>query len=284
VANRETPLAVTETSASLRIGSNGNLELMDGKQNFVWSTNISASSNSSSAVLLDNGNFVLKDDRGADLWESFAYPCDTLLPSHLLEFDSKSGKRIFLTTWKSESDPSTGKYLVELTPETPSQMFIWINQSIPHWRSGPWDKSKFIGIPEMDDRYRSGFSLDDNVVLGSSYFSYNFYDYTISYLDISSEGTATLMISDTSKNWYLDWEAPYNPCDNYGVCGPFGVCKASESHICKCLKGHVPKSDEEWSKGNWTGGCVRQTKLFCDSDTSQSHQEQNKMMMGFGRL
>ncbi|XP_062013322.1 G-type lectin S-receptor-like serine/threonine-protein kinase SD1-29 isoform X1 [Rosa rugosa] len=270
VANRESHIAVTDTLASLRIGSNGNLELIDGKQNSVWSTNISASSNSSSAVLLDTGNFVLKDDRGADLWESFDHPCDTLLPSQLLGFDSKSGKQNFLTAWKSENDPSTGKYLVGLTPETPSQVVIWTNKSTLCWRSGPWDKSKFIGVPVMDDRYQSGFSLDDNVIEGSKYFSYNFYDYPISYIDISSEGIATLMLFETGKNWYLDWEAPYDPCDNYGVCGPFGVCKASESHICKCLKGFVPKSDVEWSKGNWTRGCVRQAKLFCDTDITNS--------------
>ncbi|XP_040362218.1 G-type lectin S-receptor-like serine/threonine-protein kinase At1g61500 isoform X2 [Rosa chinensis] len=276
VANRESPLAVSDTLASLRIGSNGNLELIDGEQNSVWSTNISASSNSSSAVILDTGNFVLRDDAGVDLWESFNFPCDTLLPSQLLGYDSKSGKRQFLTSWKSESDPSTGKYLVGLSPQTPSQVFIWINGSTPHWRSGPWDKSKFIGVPSMDDRYRSGFSLDDNVIKGSKHFSYSFFDYTISYFSISSEGIADLMLSESGKNWFLNWETPYNPCDNYGACGPFGVCKASESHICKCLKGYVPKSDDEWSNGNWTGGCVRQTKLFCDSDTSKSVSTRTK--------
>ncbi|KAL6207017.1 hypothetical protein ACLB2K_024262 [Fragaria x ananassa] len=88
VANRGKPLAVADTLASLRIGSNGNLELVDGKLSSVWSTNISGSSNSSTAVLLDTGNFVVQDDKGAGLWESFDYPCDTILPSQLLGFNS----------------------------------------------------------------------------------------------------------------------------------------------------------------------------------------------------
>ncbi|KAM5588499.1 G-type lectin S-receptor-like serine/threonine-protein kinase SD1-29 [Rosa sericea] len=270
VANRGKPLAVADTLASLRIDSNGNLELVDGKLSSVWSTNISGSSNSSNAVLLDSGNFVVQDDKGTGLWESFDYPTDTILPSQLLGFNSKSGKRNFLTSWKSESDPSIGKYLVGLTPETPSQVLVWINgstNSTPHWRTGPWDKSKFIGIPDMDDRYQSGFSLDDNVIQGTKYFSYNLFDSGVSYLAISSEGISNLMLSD-SGNWSLNWEAPSNPCDYYGTCGPFGVCKASESTICKCLKGFMPKSNEEWSKGNWTGGCVRRTNLFCETNTS----------------
>ncbi|KAM2831173.1 hypothetical protein PS2_036629 [Malus domestica] len=68
VANREKPLAVTDTLAGLTISSNGNLELV--------------------AVLLDNGNFVVKFNVGvpADryLWESFHYPSDTLLPRMLV--------------------------------------------------------------------------------------------------------------------------------------------------------------------------------------------------------
>ncbi|PRQ54953.1 putative non-specific serine/threonine protein kinase [Rosa chinensis] len=40
VANREKPLAGADTLARLRISSNGNLELVDGKQNSVWSINV----------------------------------------------------------------------------------------------------------------------------------------------------------------------------------------------------------------------------------------------------
>ncbi|KAL5705606.1 non-specific serine/threonine protein kinase [Ranunculus cassubicifolius] len=63
VANRDNPLAATDSLASLRIGSkSGSLELVDGKQTSVWTTNIS---NCSYALLLDSGNFVVKDVAGA---------------------------------------------------------------------------------------------------------------------------------------------------------------------------------------------------------------------------
>ncbi|XP_028066155.1 G-type lectin S-receptor-like serine/threonine-protein kinase At1g61370 [Camellia sinensis] len=39
--------------------------------------------------------------------------------------------------------------------------------------------------------------------------------------------------------------------------------------ICECLKGFVPKSTEDWSKGNWTGGCVRRTELLCQKNISR---------------
>ncbi|BBH00797.1 hypothetical protein Prudu_010886 [Prunus dulcis] len=127
--NKEKPIAAADTLASLAITSNGNLELVDGKQNSVWSTNIPVPSNTSAAMLLDSGNFVVKVSIGAadQLWQSFDYPGDTLLPSMRLGFDSKSGKRNVLTAWKSESDPSTGMFLIGLTPQLPSQIVIRMN-------------------------------------------------------------------------------------------------------------------------------------------------------------
>ncbi|CAB4274976.1 unnamed protein product [Prunus armeniaca] len=63
----------------------------------------------------------------------------------------------------------------------------------------------------------------------------------------------------------------------------FGVCRTSESPICKCLKGSVPKSHEEWSKGNRTAGCVRKTKLFCESSTQVSQSLRAENELGFRR-
>ncbi|XP_028966254.1 G-type lectin S-receptor-like serine/threonine-protein kinase At1g61550 isoform X2 [Malus domestica] len=274
VANREKPVAASDTLASLRISSKGNLELVDGKKNSLWSTNISVPSNGSAAALLDSGNFVVKDDDvGADpLWQSFDYPSDTHLPGMLLGFDSKSGDTNFLTSWKSESDPSTGMFLVGLTTEVPSQIVVWINGSTPYWRSGPWDKSRYIGLPGTNNGYINGLKLDDNVRQETKYNFFNFGD-TLAYSDISSDGILKLMYSEHGENWILDFVAQNSSCDKYAACGPFGICKRSESPttpICKCLKGFAPKSHEEWSKGNRTGGCVRQTKLVCETNTNQS--------------
>ncbi|XP_062013317.1 G-type lectin S-receptor-like serine/threonine-protein kinase SD1-29 [Rosa rugosa] len=270
VANRENPLAVTDSLATLRIGSNGNLELVDGKQSSVWSTNVSVSTNGSAAVLLDNGTFVLKGDMGADLWQSLDYPGDSLLPSMLLGFDSSTRNWNLLTSWKGENDPSTGIFSVGLSAQTPTQIFICKNGATPHWRSGPWDKSKFVGIPGMSTQYLSGFTLDDNVKQGTRYFSYSLYDNTLAYMEISSDGILKLMLSQNGENWSLNFAAPTNTCDSYGACGPFGFCKASDPPVCKCLKGFIPKSVEEWSKRNWTGGCVRQTRLSCERHTNTS--------------
>ncbi|PRQ57797.1 putative protein kinase RLK-Pelle-DLSV family [Rosa chinensis] len=289
VANRDQPLALIDTLASLRISSNGSLELVDGKQNSVWSTNVTiqvSSSNTSlvAAVLSDDGNFVVKDVIGASeygrafIWQSFHHPGDTMLPTMVLGYFSKYGDGLFLTAWKSESDPSSGIYTAEGGRRTdmPAQVIIWINRSIPFWRSGPWDKSKFIGFPDMDDRYLSGFKLDENAEQGTKYFSYNLPEKILAYADVSSQGKLKLMSSENGRNWSLYCEGQTNRCDIYGACGPYGVCSISESPICKCLKGFVPKSHQEWSKGDWTGGCVRKTELFCERKKKKSVPLQGK--------
>ncbi|PRQ28677.1 putative protein kinase RLK-Pelle-DLSV family [Rosa chinensis] len=279
VANREKPIAVTGSLASLRISSNGSLELVDGNQNSVWSTNVtiqvsSSSTSSFAAVLSDEGNFVVKDvtKAGQSIWQSFDYPGDTMLPTQRLGYNTKSKKGTILTAWKSESDPSSGIYTVEggRATEVPAQVIIWINRSTPFWRSGPWDKSKFIGMPDMDDRYLNGFEVEENVEQGTEYFSLKLFDAFAAYIEISSQGKPKLMYSDNGRNWSIYWETLENRCDIYGACGPFGVCKASESPICKCLKGFVPKSHHEWSKGDWTEGCVRKTELFCERQKTKN--------------
>ncbi|KAF6159076.1 hypothetical protein GIB67_032693 [Kingdonia uniflora] len=52
-------------------------------------------------------------------------------------------------------------------------------------------------------------------------------------------------------------------CDNYGLCGAYGVCNINTSPVCSCLEGFTPKSQEEWDQIDWSGGCVRKTKLDC---------------------
>ena len=286
VANRGKPFRITETSASLKISSNWNLELVDGNHSTIWSTNISVSSNSSVAMLSDKANFLLKDGKsGENLWQSFDHLGDTFLSGSVLGFNRKTGQKYVLTSWKSETDPSMGEFTIGVSPDLrPAQAFIW-NGSRPRWRTGPWGRMKFIGIPEMDQSYGSPFSLIEDVNQGTTYLTFTALSSTIpSKMFISSKGVTTyLMKADKSNQWYTSWKAINNPCDLYGACGPFGLCKASESPICSCLKGFVPKSNQEWSKGNWTQGCQRKARLLCKkNNTSPSSQGGNRD--GFQKL
>lgn len=271
VANRENPLRSTKFPASLKISNNGNLELEDGNNSSVWSTNVHVPSHSSIAVLSDDGNLILKDGTsGENLWQSFDHPCDTFLPGMILGFNAKTGQSSVLTSWKSDTDPSLGNFTVGISSKSrPVQVFLW-SGSTPRCRTGPWNRLKFNGMPEMNVSYRSPITVVEDASQKISYISFN--SYTSSFLSrayISSEGVFKFMISVKGDGkWYTKWQSTDNPCNRYGVCGPNGICKASQYPICRCLKGFVPRAYEEWSKGNWTQGCARKTKLFCQKNTS----------------
>ncbi|XP_062087397.1 G-type lectin S-receptor-like serine/threonine-protein kinase At1g61480 [Humulus lupulus] len=281
VANRENPLKNADyATAILTISNNGNLELVSGKNKSVtWSTNIHVRSNSSIAALSDDGNLVLKDGiSGESLWQSFQHPGNTFLAGATLGYNLKTGENYVLTSWKSDSDPSPGNFTMGISTQAPPQAFIWINETTPHWRSGPWDKSKFIGVPEMGNLYSSSINLQSDFDKGTTFLYFTMFNKSIlANMFVSSQGLLKNIFKDNADDtWNTDWEGPKSRCDLYGTCGAFGVCKTFESPICKCLNGFVPKSYQEWTSENWSGGCKRRTNLHCEKNNSSQSSNGGK--------
>ena len=52
-------------------------------------------------------------------------------------------------------------------------------------------------------------------------------------------------------------------CDNYALCGVYGICKVNRSPKCECMKGFFPKFQSYWDKGVWSSGCVQNASLGC---------------------
>ncbi|GAB4831067.1 hypothetical protein Ancab_005079 [Ancistrocladus abbreviatus] len=270
VANRESSLAVTDNSAILTIGKDGNLRLLDGKQSTIWSTNISTQVNSSSAVLSNTGDLILQDTvSGGTLWESFQDPCNVLLNTNMmLGVNTKTGEKRSLTSWKSEDDPSPGNFTGGLLPQTPVQAFVWKGSAI-HWRSGPWNGVKFVGVEGPDAEFTNIFAIQQNNQVGTVYLTFIAYSNSSVYMmRLLPSGSLEFLLWEQSGQLNVTWVAPASACEVYGTCGPFGVCNSHEFPICKCPKGFVPKSNEEWSKGSWSSGCVRRTELLCQKNVS----------------
>ncbi|KAK3431749.1 hypothetical protein EUGRSUZ_E03664 [Eucalyptus grandis] len=159
-----------------------------------------------------------------------------------------------------------------MTSEMPPQPFTW-NGSTPYWRGGQWDKSKFIGIKDMARSYLSTIHVEQDIQQGTTYLSIVLHKqvYAYAYMSVFPGGLLKIMYwDDGAKVWVVVWAGPNNTCETYGTCGPFGVCNSMSLPICRCLNGFVPKSNEEWNSGNLTGGCVRETELYCQKNTSTS--------------
>ncbi|KAK3034859.1 hypothetical protein RJ639_032314, partial [Escallonia herrerae] len=278
VANREKPLTAADTSASLVIGSDGNLLILDGTNISMWSTNLSVGASEAVAVLLDNGDLVLKDGTSGEiLWESFQFPGDTFLPGMKLGVNTITGERRFLSSWQTEDNPLPGLFSVGIVPESPAQAFVW-KESTPYWRTGPWNGLKFFGLPNTAAANLNGFSFLIDKNLGSAYFSITISSSSLVRIVVISPVGALKVLDwdEGTKKWNQWWQEPQSSCDVYGTCGAFGVCNQSRSPICRCMKGFVPKSNEEWRRGNWKGGCVRRTQLQCEENESHTSLESGK--------
>ncbi|KAM4113105.1 hypothetical protein ACJW30_05G193800 [Castanea mollissima] len=263
VANKQKPLR--NSKGVLTISEDGDLVVLNGQKEVIWSSNVTNSVPNSSAQLLDLGNFVLKQNTTRRvIWESFQYPSNTFLPKMKLSANVRIGKKVQITSWKSPSDPSIGIFSFGIQPLSLPQIFIWKDGSL-YWRSGPWNGWIFIGIPNMYSVYLEGFRFVDNQE-GNFYLTFNYANEPfLSYYALNLQGNLEEKYRYYEKDdWELGWSALKTECDVYGKCGAFGSCDPQNSPICSCIPWFEPKNIEEWNKGNLTTGCVRRTSLQCE--------------------
>ncbi|KAF8409416.1 hypothetical protein HHK36_005492 [Tetracentron sinense] len=274
VANRDNPL--TNSSGILRIGDEGNLILLNKSEgSVIWSSNQSKADNPNQskadnpvAQLLDSGNLVIREAKDKDpknyLWQSFDHPTDTMLPGMKLGWNLKTGMNRNLTSWKSEDDPSTGDYSYIIKPNGFPQAFL-LNQQVPKYRSGPWNGHRFSGAPQMKPNYIFNFNFTSNQE--EVYYSFSLKDeslvarFMVNHTGLLERSTWL----ETNRVWNILWYIPKDPCDNYGQCGPYGICDTNAWPICKCVEGFEPKNPDNWYLRDGSGGCIRKSKFDCQN-------------------
>lgn len=155
-----------------------------------------------------------------------------------------------------------------LDPNGSTQVFIWKNGMIPYWRSGEWNgASNFIGIP-WRPLYSKGFYLFTEG--DHKYYTYTVPNNSLERFVLHWNGIESIYLyMEKEKAWKDSWDQPVKQCELYGACGPNGLCRNNGNLAsCSCLDGYVPKSDNEWEAGIWSGGCVRQVDLGCQQNKS----------------
>ncbi|XP_074274087.1 G-type lectin S-receptor-like serine/threonine-protein kinase SD1-13 [Silene latifolia] len=262
VANRDNP--VKNSSALFKISDDGNLQVMDGQDKIYWSSNVSFKVNNSVAQLLDTGNLILYlQGSNTRIWQSFDNPTDSLVSGVKLTFNkSLHDTKINIQSWKSNNDPSFGRFRLVSLPRDVIEFFIVAGDET-YWRTGPWNGYRFIGIPFSDSDVSSGFNIDDHdgtVDLSFERSKNELLDRFVLTYDGFLQGK---LWDDYKNSWEIYFQSLLSECDVYGKCGKFAVCNPMKEPICECLRGFTPENIDEWSKGNWTNGCVRRTELQC---------------------
>lgn len=103
-----------------------------------------------------------------------------------------------------------------------------------------------------------------------SYFTYTVYNSSIKsrfVMDVSGQ-IKQLTWLESSQQWNLFWSQPRQQCEVYAYCGAFGICNENSMPSCTCLPGFETKFQSDWTLEDYSGGCVRRTKLQCEDSNS----------------
>ncbi|CAL5405732.1 unnamed protein product [Camellia sinensis] len=266
VANREIP--ITNPSGVIKIVNPGILVLLKKTAGqIIWSTNTSRSVQNPVAQLLESGNLVVKDanDDNPDnfLWQSFDYPCDTLLPGMKLGKNLVTGRDWYLSSWKSNDDPARGLHTYWLDLHGYPQ-FWGSNGSVEWYRYGPWNGQRFTGYPSLNQNSIYNFSFVFSKQ--EAYYIYELLNSSIvSRLLINKNGYMQRWTWVDRRGWVLYTTGPTTTCDSYAMCGAYASCNIGNSPICGCLDKFVPRLPTEWAMGISSSGCVRRKALDCQN-------------------
>ncbi|KAM4103077.1 hypothetical protein ACJW30_06G052400 [Castanea mollissima] len=271
VANRDTPLY--NNSGVLKITDKGDIVLLNNTS-IVWSSNTSRAADSPVLQLLNSGNLVVKDGSGNNLenflWQSFDYPCDTLMPGMKMGKNFVTGQDRFLTSWKSTEDPAKGEFSLRIDTHGLPQLVAMKEDKIKD-RAGPWNGLTFTGNPRLKPNpiFKYKFVLNENEV----YYEYTLIDSSVfsRFVIYPSGVMGRLVWRDQTHSWETYSTSQVDQCENYAYCGAYAICNANASPVCACLEGFVSRSPKDWNSVDWSDGCVRRTQLECNADGFLKH-------------
>lgn len=108
------------------------------------------------AELLDNGNFVVRNEEETDpdayVWQSFDYPSDTLLTGMKLGWDLRTGMEQKITSWRSPDNPSPGDFSWDLMLYNYPEFYL-MNGTQKFYRIGPWNELHFSGVSNQNSNW-----------------------------------------------------------------------------------------------------------------------------------
>ncbi|KMT08633.1 hypothetical protein BVRB_6g139100 [Beta vulgaris subsp. vulgaris] len=289
VANRETPVSDLHAS-ELKI-LDGNLVITTSSSRSskpIWSTNLNfvANPDSIEAVLLDSGNFVLRNgpDSSHLIWQSADFPANVWIPGYKIGIDKRTKTNRVLTSWKNSNNPSLGLYTFRLELNGTIEFVIYWNHTERYWSSGAWDSSdqSFALLPQLRNKPKNSyhFSFVDNE--NETYFTYYVHSHAIPSIfamDVSGQLKSLVWPLNTQKGLLL-LSLPDQQCEVYRYCGAFGICSQKSMPYCNCLHGFRPKTIENWKVNDYSSGCSRLMEVQC-MNSSNSRKKMDKFWASY---
>lgn len=210
-----------------QITKGGEFILFDSTVGVVtWSSNTRQQS-VSQAILQDNGNLVLLNQRKEMVWQSFDTPSDTLVPEQRLHvYSSLRAARVdSLSSYYTLYMNASG----ELQLRWESNVIYWTsgNPSADHSNTSALltaDGSLQILGPDSDKPVWELFGDDHNDTI----------KFRLLRLDV--DGNLRMYSWDQqTMMWRPVWQALENQCKVFAACGEQGICSLNVSGSVECL-------------------------------------------------
>ncbi|KAL8506011.1 hypothetical protein ACS0TY_017027 [Phlomoides rotata] len=266
VANRNNPIS---DSRGVSISISGYGTLVIGRPgSIIWSADPSGPASNPILQLLDTGNLVLVNEtteQGSSksfMWQSFDYPTDTVLPGIKMVDDIDAGVVKYLTSWRNLNDPSTGDFVSVIENQGLPDLVTYRGKRKIH-RMGKWNGRYFSGFPLYPDaifKQSAVFRGERLISVGLDHH----YQSILKRTTLDTSGNVHCYTMEERKDkWNLVFTARGGQSDEYGLCGPNGICSFDKPTLCQCLNGFAPKFQKEWGLQDWSGGCSRIKPLNC---------------------
>ncbi|XP_017247325.1 G-type lectin S-receptor-like serine/threonine-protein kinase At2g19130 [Daucus carota subsp. sativus] len=261
-ANRNYPVSDPYNS-ELKLLPDGNLALTNEARTVIWSSGATATTdNSTVAILLDSGNFVIQDHQDSSnvIWQSFDHPTDTWLPGGKIGYNKLKKEKIYLTSWKNSENPAPGLFSFEVETNSTSHILVY-NRTKRYWSSGAWTGTSFALVPELShNTYISNLTYISNV--NESIFTYKIaVPETFTQFTVDTSGLLRQFVwwkEVPERKWLPFWVWPLH-CDGLGLCGDYATCNQFKEPFCTCFQGYEPRVSKNWALGDYNDGCMRKS-------------------------
>ncbi|CAD6207570.1 unnamed protein product [Miscanthus lutarioriparius] len=218
----------------------------------VWSAGAGAA-NVSAAAVQESGNLVLKDSRGATLWQSFDHPTDTVVMSQ----NFTSGMNLTSGSYVFSVDKGTGNLTLRWTSAATTVTYFnkGYNTSFTGNRtlSAPTLTMQTNGIVSLTD----GTLTSPVVVAYSS--NYGESGDMMRFVRLDEDGNFRAYSAARGSNAATEqWSAVADQCQVFGYCGNMGVCSYNgTAPVCGCPSQNFQLTDPSKPRG----GCTRKVDL-----------------------
>ncbi|XP_058073441.1 G-type lectin S-receptor-like serine/threonine-protein kinase LECRK3 [Magnolia sinica] len=257
-ANKDNP--PLRKGSKVELTSSG-LILNDHQGQEVWRAESSNGEAIASAVMRDNGSFVLMSPDSNITWESFSDPTDTILPTQVLRLGSE------LRSVLTETDYSKGRFSLRLQTDGNLVLYPTVLPSKDSIYSAYWASNTvgngtqlvFNSSGRIHLTLRNGGPLDLARANGASITEF----YQRATLDFDGVFRKYVRPKSQSNNgsWPMSWTAVYSLPENMctmdfgnvgpGACGFNSYCKmdGNQRPSCNCPPGYSFQDPNNKYKG-----------------------------------